>query len=435
MSKTLHSLINKPMMAAVLTAITAFCLTTCVQAQTVRLRWVESGAAGRMSAVSPRTVDLSEQKPPQVRRLPANLANPHYGAFTLGPLESPAHVYVLLDAPRGRPPRLFVDANGDGDFTNDPAPQWAPHSYQGNAGTFTEYLGGVTIPVSFGPARLALHLNLHRFDPADPARAGLKGAILYAPDYAREGDMQFGAKTYHVMLLDALTGGDFRGQQGAAAAGVFLLIDVNGNGVFDVRGELYPAGQPFNIGGTTYAINKLTASGESFDIVKSPIKTPEILPPPDLRNGKVAPAFTKKAMDGSTIRFPSAYSGKLVLLSFWASDCGTCATEMPDLVKAYQYFHDSGLEVVGISLDPANVGGQVTAFTKRFGMPWPEIYDGKWMQADVAQLYFVHITPTVLLVEGGTGTVLASGADLRGKNLLKTIAEALKSHHKSTAKR
>ncbi|MCW3054426.1 MAG: Peroxiredoxin, partial [Chthonomonadales bacterium] len=198
---------------------------------------------------------------------------------------------------------------------------------------------------------------------------------------------------------------------------------------------MYAAGQPFNIGGTTYSLTRLTASGETFEIVKSSVKVAEIPPPPDLRIGKIAPAFTKKAMDGATIRFPSAYSGKLVLLSFWSSDCGYCATEMPDLVKAYQFFHDSGLEVVGISLDPANVGAQVTAFTKRFGMPWPEIYDGKWMQADVAQLYFVHITPTVLLVEGGTGKVLAAGGDLRGKNALKTIAEALKSHHKSTANR
>jgi len=425
----------KPNTAAILTAITAFCMTACVQAQTVRLRWVESGAAGRMSAVSPRRVDLSEQKPLGIKHLPASLANPLYGFFTIGPVESPAHVNVLLDAPRGKPPRLFVDANGDGDFTNDAAPQWLSHPYQGNSGTYTEYLGGVTIAVRFGAANLAMHLNLHRFDPADPARAGLNGAILYSPDFAREGDLQLGAKTYHVMLLDALTGGDFRGAPGGAGAGVFLLIDVNGNGIFDVRGEMYPTGQPFNIGGTTYAITKLSASGESFDMVKSPVRVAEIPPPPDLRIGKLAPAFTKKAMDGATIRFPSAYSGKLVLLSFWASDCGTCATEMPEVVKAYQFFHESGLEIVGISLDPANVGAQVTAFTKRFGMPWPEIYDGKWMQADVAQLYFVHITPTLLLVEGGTGKVLASGADLRGKSLLKTLAEALKIHHKSTANR
>jgi len=422
-------------MVAVLVAAATFGMAVCASAQTVHLKWVESGAAGRMSAVSPRTVDLSEQKPPQVRRVPANLINPLYGAFSLGPAESPAHVQVLLDAPRGKPSRLFIDANGDGDFTNDPVPQWEPHPYQGNQGRYTEYVGGVTIPVPFGAARLAMRLTLHRFDPADPTRAGLKGAILYAPDYAREGDVQLGAKTYHVMLLDALTGGDFRGQQGAAAAGVFLLIDVNGNGVFDMRGEMYAAGQPFNIGGTTYAITRLTASGETFDIVKSPVRVAEIPPPPDLRIGKIAPAFTKKAMDGATIRFPSAYSGKLVLLSFWASDCGACATEMPDLVKAYQFFHESGLEVVGISLDPANVGSQVSAFTKRFGMPWPEIYDGKWIQADVAQLYFVHITPTVILIEGGTGKVLAAGADLRGKSMLKTLAEALKSHHKSTANR
>jgi thiol-disulfide isomerase/thioredoxin len=409
---------------------------TVAQAQTVRLKWVEAGAAGRMSAVTPHAIDLSDQKPPQIRRIPANVTNPRFGALTIGPVESPAHVNVLLDTPPGKPPRLFVDANGDGDFTNDPAPQWAPQPYVGgNQRHYTEFVGGVTIPVQYGATKLPLHLTLHRFDPGDPAWSGLKGAILYAPDYAREGDLKLGANTYHVMLLDALIGGDFRGLPGGGATGIFLLIDVNGNGVFDTRGEMYSAGQPFNIGGTTYALKGLTASGETLELVKSPVKVAEIPPPPDLRLGKIAPAFIKKATDGSTIHFPSGYGGKLVLLSFWASDCGVCTTEMPEVVKAYQFFHDAGLDIVGVSLDPANVGAQVAAFTKHFGMPWPEIYDGKWLQADVAELYFVHLTPTAILVEGGTGKVLATGADLRGENLLKTIAAALKSRNKSATNR
>jgi peroxiredoxin len=407
---------------------------TCVwpaQAQTIRLKWVEAGAAARMSGVTPHSIDLSSTRPSQVKKIPPGVTNPSYGSFTIGPAEKPTHVDILLDIPPGKPSRLYVDVNGNGDFTDDPRPQWEAKPYTDSAGhRYTESIGSVTMRVQFGNTTLPMHLNLLRYDPSDPARAGMKGAVLYSPDYAREGQLQLGATAYHVMLMDALVGGDFRGTSGSGGAGIFLLIDVNGNGVFDNRGEMYGAGQPFNIGGVTYAIRNLTASGDSFALVKSPVQVPEIAPPPDLRIGKVAPAFTQKAMDGSTVRFPADYHGKLVLLSFWASDCGFCSTEMPDVVKAYQMFHAQGLDIVGISLDRANASSDIGKFTKQYGMHWPEIYDGRWMQAEIAQLYFVHLTPTLFLVDGTTGKVLASGADLRGNRLIQTVAVALTSHKK-----
>lgn len=432
MSKTIRPVQRRSATAIALLGTAVSLLTaSCARAQTVRLKWAEAGAGGRMTAVSPHTVDLTDQKPAQIRRLPADVSNPLYGVITIGPDESAAHISLLLDTPPGKPSRLFVDANGNGDFTDDPRPEWESKPYVGSDGRrYTQSVGGATLSVQAGATRLPLHLTLQRFDPSDPARANLKGAILYSPDYAREGDMKLGAKTYHVMLLDAIVHGDFRGLQGGGPTGIFLLIDVNGNGVFDPRGEIYDTGQPFNIGGVTYAIRGLTASGDSFDLVKSATKVAEIPPPPDLRVGKVAPEFTKKALDGSTIRFPSGYRGKVVLLSFWASDCGVCAAEMPELVKAYQLFHAQGLEIVGVSLDHENAAAQIGAFTKHVGMSWPEIYDGKWIQADVAQLYFVHLTPTSILVEGDTGKVLATGTDLRGENLLKTLAVALTSRAK-----
>jgi thiol-disulfide isomerase/thioredoxin len=400
---------------------------TCARAETVRLKWVEAGAAARMSPVQPHRIELTDHKPPEVRRVPDDVANPLYGEIAIGPKESVSHIRVLLDAPPGRPSRLFVDANGDGDFTNDPRPVWEMKPYTGNGGkSFTECTGGISVPVQYGRMRLPLHLTLQRYDPSDPARADFKGAILFTPDYAREGDLKLGAKTYHVMLLDAIVGGDFRGLPGGGPTGIFLLIDVNGNGIFDARGETYDIGRPFNIGGVSYALTGVTASAETLDLVKSATRVVEIPPPPDLRVGKIVPGFVKKATDGSTVRFPAAYRGKLVLLYFWATYCGVCAREMPGVAKAYQALHNQGLEIVGVSLDHENASTQLADYTHRVGMPWPEIYDGKWLQSDLAQLYFVQHTPTPILVEGGTGQILAIGADLRGDSLQSTLAAALK---------
>ena len=61
-------------------------------------------------------------------------------------------------------------------------------------------------------------------------------------------------------------------------------------------------------------------------------------------------------------------------------------------------------------------------------MDWPEVYDGKVWQAAIAQLYFVTSTPTVLLVDGDTGAILAKGDDLLGDRLALTLAKHLKAH-------
>ncbi len=409
--------------------IASLCLCVGVEAEPVHLKWVETGAGGRMTSVQPHRIDLSDRKPAEIKRLPADVTAPLYGVLSVGPAESISQVAVLLDAPEGKPSRLFVDANGDGDFTNDPLPRWESKPYPGQEGKiFTQFIGNVAVPVLYGKTKLPLHFTLQRYDPADPARTGFKGAILYSPDYAREGEIKFGAKAYHAMLLDAIVGGDFRGLTNAGTTGIFLLIDLNGNGVFDSRGEIYDVGQPFNIGGTTYEIHGLTASAEAFDLVKSAKKVAEILPPPDLRVGHVVPAFEKKATDGTTIRFPQDYRGKLVLLYFWATWCGVCNREMPTVAKAYEALHPLGLEMVGVSLDHENAATVLADYTHQHGMPWAEIYDGKWMQADLAQLYYVQHTPTPILVDGDTGKVLAIGPDLRGDRLNATLADALKTH-------
>ena len=99
---------------------------------------------------------------------------------------------------------------------------------------------------------------------------------------------------------------------------------------------------------------------------------------------------------------------------------------MPGVVKAYDALHAQGLEMVGVSLDHENASALVADYTHRVGMPWPEIYDGKWLQSDLAVLYYVQHTPTPILVDGSTGQVVAIGADLRGDRLQPTLAAALK---------
>jgi thiol-disulfide isomerase/thioredoxin len=141
--------------------------------------------------------------------------------------------------------------------------------------------------------------------------------------------------------------------------------------------------------------------------------------------GAKATGFEAATTDGKRIKFPDAYKGKIVLLDFWATWCGPCRMELPGLVAAYEKYHGQGFEVLGVSLDRANEGAKLAQFTKENHMPWQQVYDGKYWQAEVAQKYSIHSIPKPILVDGDTGLILAEGHDLRGKQLAPSIAKFL----------
>ena len=120
------------------------------------------------------------------------------------------------------------------------------------------------------------------------------------------------------------------------------------------------------------------------------------------------------------------FRGKVVLLNVWATWCGPCKGELPGLVKAYETYHSKGFEIVGISLDQEKQTDNLKKFLVDWKMPWPQIYDGKFWQAELAQLYVVNSIPAAFLVDGDTGKVIASGGSLRGELLELTLKKALK---------
>jgi thiol-disulfide isomerase/thioredoxin len=289
------------------------------------------------------------------------------------------------------------------------------------------YSGGGKVMLGTTP----VNVNMYRFDKNDESRAQLKDVLLYYRDYALEGEVAVGGKNMKAMLVDDACGGDYRGKPvetkdgKETSSGVNLLLDVNGNGKFDRKGESFDVRKPFNIGGTTYEVKELDANGATFQIAKSDKKVDEILTPPDLSKGANIIAFEATTMSGKKVNFPGDYKGKVVLLDFWATWCGPCVKEIPHVVEAHKTFGSQGFEVLGVSLDQKDKTEQVNKFTADKGMTWEQIYDGGFWKAAIAQKYAIDSIPAVFLVDGDTGKILATASDLRGDKLSKSVEAAL----------
>ncbi len=129
-------------------------------------------------------------------------------------------------------------------------------------------------------------------------------------------------------------------------------------------------------------------------------------------------AFT--ALDGRKVDL-AAMKGKVVLVDFWATWCGPCVAELPNVKKAYEAHHEKGFEIVAISLDEDKKA--LEKFIKDEKLPWPQAFDGKGWGSDLAQKFGIQSIPATFLI-GKDGKVAA--ANLRGDELEKKVAELVK---------
>ncbi len=132
--------------------------------------------------------------------------------------------------------------------------------------------------------------------------------------------------------------------------------------------------------------------------------------------------FTMNDPDGKEVKLSDYVGkGKYVLVDFWASWCGPCKAEMPNVVKAYKKYAGKDFEIVGVSLDRSK-DNWVKAI-KEWNMPWPHMSDLKAWDCVGTKLYGVTGVPCTILFDRD-GKILAR--NLRGEELYNKLGELLK---------
>ena len=135
--------------------------------------------------------------------------------------------------------------------------------------------------------------------------------------------------------------------------------------------------------------------------------------------GKTAPDFTQPDTMGRAVKL-SDLRGKYVLVDFWASWCGPCRAENPNLVKSFNRFKDKGFTVLGVSLDQPGKKEAWMAAIHKDGLAWTQVSDLKFWDNEAAVLYGIKAVPANLLLDR-EGKIIAK--DLRGAELDKKLSE------------
>lgn len=135
--------------------------------------------------------------------------------------------------------------------------------------------------------------------------------------------------------------------------------------------------------------------------------------------GAIAPEFAQADTNGNMVKL-SSFRGKYVLVDFWASWCGPCRAENPNVVKAFNQYKDKNFTILSVSLDRPGAKDKWLAAIHKDGLAWNHVSDLKFWDNEAAKLYGVQAIPQNFLLDP-EGHII--GKNLRGEDLAAKLGE------------